>query len=312
MRRPLSLVASAAVGGLVASACGGPADVLQGKSPTQIVQFASAQVSSASYNMDVDSRMVIWFPDPSSIHGISRSQVQQLGHLIGNLTVIGTGQVQDRQHLRMTLSLTPLTAKMIGVVDDGGDAYISLDRGKTFTHTGDITSELTGLVTTPDDLGYLLAGSAPLQDAGSIMSGGVRVEDLKATLGLDYLQRVLSKLDDTAMSSRVRSFLARIQEFRGGSIEMYVRAADGRVDTILANFSLGLDIGKMPSPLTAAFSSTGGRLASVRGVMLMKVETTMHLYGYGTPVQITRPYVDPNAPGLTPGELFSGSGATGA
>ncbi|HZS15357.1 MAG TPA: hypothetical protein VFC09_12235 [Candidatus Dormibacteraeota bacterium] len=300
MRHLPRLAATGLVAGLAVSACGGTADVLQGKSPQQIITLASTSVSSGAYHMSLDGRMSV---DTSGVSGLPSGVMDQLGSMLGNLTMSGSGDVQSSQRMRFSMTMKPILDKAVEVVFYDGSEFLSQDGGKTFADAGSFS--FNGLPVSPSDQVALLKDLATVQDEGSTTRDGQSVEHLHATLGPDYISKVLSKLGGNPQMQQFATLFSQVMTLRSGSVDAYVRKADGKLDSEVTNASIAFDMKKLFSVLSQAFGGQvpggAGGLGNVSGAMVLGESLTVQLSNYGENVQITKPTVDPNAPGLPSG-----------
>ena len=314
MRHAAKLTALAAAAGLLATACGGNANVLQGRTPTQVVQLASSNLTSSSYRMHLHGTLAL---DTSGLTGVSRAEIDQLSRMFKGLTVDGTAEVQDASTMRFTITLRPVLDKQLVLVVYGGHAYASQDGGRTFSDAGSLADALKGLPTSPAELKELLGDAVQTTDLGETTRNGNRVEHMHTTISPDYLGKLMSKLSGSgAEGSHLQGlvqFLQQVMTLQSGALDSYVRNADGRLDSVDGRLAIAIDVGKLMGVLENAFSGgtagslRGGRTAtpsSLTGTMVLNVAVAARMYDYGASIHVGRPTVDPNAPKLPSGGVF--------
>ncbi len=92
-----------------------------------------------------------------------------------------------------------------------------------------------------------------------------------------------------------------------------MRDGDGRVESVDTDMTMALDMGKMVSLLTNQYGGqvpSGSGAAGVSGSMVMKITANNRFTDYGARITVSKPTVDPNAPGLP--SLFGRNATTGA
>ena len=135
MRHLSTLGAAVVAAALLATGCGGATNVLQGRSPQQIVRLASSQITSTSLRMKLDGRVHI---DASGVQGIPADQLQQFAGSMQGIAITGSADVQNARRLRMTITLPSVPGTSMVVVVYDGSFYVSRDGGKTFADAGDL------------------------------------------------------------------------------------------------------------------------------------------------------------------------------
>jgi hypothetical protein len=305
MHRLATLFAGGAIAALAAIACGGatpPTNVLQGKTPEQVIKLASTQASSSSYHMKLHGTASV---DVSGLQGVPPEELNQLGSLFKNLTVEGTGDVQDSKHVRMNLTVTPLLDKPIVVVFYDGQGFVSEDGGKTFADAGSFN--LQGLPLSPDEQINALNAGGQLKDLGTTTRNGTSVDHLHATLGPDYLSSLLNKAGGSAQGQQLSQAFAQLIQIKDGGVDAYVRTADGKLDSMDSRLSMSFDIGKLMQLIANSLGGSAGAQIppnAVTGAMNITEDGTSSFSDYGAKIQVTKPTVDPNAPSLPTGGLF--------
>jgi hypothetical protein len=307
MRHLAKLATVGLSAGLLATACGGSTNVLQGKSPTQIIQLASSQIGGQSYEMAVDGKLGF---DASGVQGIPADQLGQFTSAMRSFSMSGKADVQTVQRVRLNLSVSVAgTEKTVKAVLYDGHYYVSLD-GVKYADAG--TLNLQGLPISPDDIKAQLTGVGDVKDLGATTHDGVRVEHLHATLSKNYMTDMLNKVGGSgagaAAVQQMSRLFAQVISIKDGSIDAYVRSSDGRLESTATHVVMALDMQKLISLVMGAF---GGRMPSdsgignVSGSLAMTVDGTAKFSGYGSKITVTKPAVDPNAPSL-PSNLFGG------
>jgi hypothetical protein len=303
MNRLASLFATGAVAALVATACGGATpqtNVLQGKTPDQIIKLASTQASSSSYRMKVHGTVTV---DLSGLQGVPSKELDQVSSMLKNLTVDGTADVQDSKHVRMNLTLKPLLDKPVVAVLYDGQAFVSEDGGKTFADAGSFN--LQGLPVSPEDQINSLKNSAQVQDLGPTTRNGTSVDHLHATLGPDYLSSMLNKAGGSAEAQQLGQVFAQLFQVKDGGMDVYVRTADGKLDSSDTRLTMSFDIGKLMQLFAGALGGSAQVPPdAVTGAMSLAETGTATFTDYGAKIQVTKPTVDPSAPKLSTGGLF--------
>jgi hypothetical protein len=310
MRHLGKLAATGLAAGLLATACGS-ADVLQGLSPAQMVTLASSKVTGQSYRMAITGQVSI---DASGVQGLPPDVINQMTTFLRNFSMNGKADVQSGQRLRMTMSMSIPTIgdKSVVAVLYDGHSYVSVNGGNDFADAG--TFNLQGIAATPSDVKSLLAGATKVKDLGTTVHDGQRVEHLRATLGPSYLNDLLAKISGSgsgaAAVQQLRDFIKQVIQLNDGTLDVYVRTLDGRVEDVDSNVTMSLDMGKLISMLLNQYSGqipSGSRVPQVSGLVVMKVTGSDRFSDYGAKITVTKPTVDPNAPGIS--NVFGTTGA---
>lgn len=302
MRNLSRIAAVAAAGGLVLTACGGSTNVLQGKSPQQIVTLASTSIQSNSYHMTMRGVLSV---DASGVKGLPPQMLNQFGSMLQNVTIDGSADVQSATRMRVTMTMKPLLDKTFVMVLYDGGAYVSQDSGKTFADAGNFN--FSGLPVSPGDLSSILKDLGTVQDQGSQSRNGQTVEKMHADLGQDFINKVLGQAGGAGGSAQAQQFLqlfSQVMTVRNGSVDLYVRHGDGKLDSENTSATIAIDMAKLISVLAQAFGGQipGGADASgVSGSMVMKEAVNVAFSDYGAKISISKPTIDPNAPGLPQG-----------
>ncbi|HEV7678171.1 MAG TPA: hypothetical protein VGQ42_06350 [Candidatus Dormibacteraeota bacterium] len=311
MRTRPTLIAAGAIAALAATACGSGtsiathANVLQGKSPDQIIKLASSAAATSSYRMGLHGVVSV---DVSGVQGLPPAAAQHIAGTLKGLTLDGKGDVQDAKHARITMTLKPVVDKQLVVVLYGDKVYVSEDGGKTFADGGSFS--LQGLPLTPDDLVTELNATGQIQDMGTTTRNGNEVKHLHAVLTNDYFQSLLNKVGGSgAADPSAQQFGALIGQMltvKDGSVDAYVRTADGKLDSSDSKFTIAIDIGKLMNLMLHALgsmtpapdSSTGAtpEIPNISGSMNLSLNAGATFSDYGAKIAITQPTVDPNAP----------------
>lgn len=297
MRQLSRIAAASAVAGLAVTACGGSTNALQGKSPQQIVTLASASINQSSYHMVLHATLSV---DTSGIKGVPQQELGQFGSILQNVTIDGSGDVQSAQRMRFTMTMKPVVDKTIEVVLYDGGAFVSQDGGKTFADAGSF--DFNGLPVSPADVAMILKDLGTPQDQGSQTKDGQTVEKLHATLGQDFVSKVLSQMNGGAQAQQFAQLFAQVMTVRSGGVDLFVRHSDGKLDAENTDATIAIDMGKLLAVLAQAF---GGQLpidaSGVSGAMVLKEAGGVTFSNYGEKISISKPAVDPNAPGLPGG-----------
>lgn len=304
MRHLAPFGAAVAAAALLATGCGGATNVLQGKSPQQIVHLASSQITSTSLRMKLDGTIHI---DASGVRGIPADQLQQLAGSLQNVAITGNADVQNAKRVRMTVNLPSVPGTSLVLVLYDGSFYVSKDSGKTFADAGDLG--LGGLPVTPGDLSSALSYTDSVKDLGPTVRNGQRVEHLQGILGPDYLDKVMAKMGaGSGLMQRVFQVAKDAIAVQGGTLDAYVRTEDGRLDEMDTDARFALDMGRMMAALMRSFGGQlpgGNGVPAVSGLARMSESLTATFSDYGAKITVSKPAVDPNAPGLGP--MFGGS-----
>jgi hypothetical protein len=307
MRHLTRLVAAVSVTALGLTACGGASNVLQGKTPQDIIKLASTSVSSGSYHLALHGKVSV---DASQIQGLPADAMGSMTAVLKDVTIDGKGDVQSPQRMRMTMSMKPLIDKELVLVLYDGKAYVSQDGGATFADAGSLN--LQGLPVSPDDMLTMLKDTGQAQDQGATVRNGTSVEKIHAALTSDYLNQVLAKLGGSSQTSQqLGQLLQQTMTLKDSSVDAYVRQSDGRMDSNDATVNLSIDMGKFFAAIMQILGSAGqlpsgsaGQLPTVTGAMVVKEAVTATYSDYGTKITVTQPTVDPNAPALPSAGLF--------
>ena len=317
MRQLARLVTVASAAALTVTACGGSTNVLQGKSPQDIIKLASASVGSGSYHMTMHGKVNI---DASGIKGLPPDAVSSMTSVLKNVTIDGRGDVQSPQRMRMTMTMKPLIDKTLVVVFYDGKVYVSQDNGATFADGGNLN--LQGLPVSPQDMLTMLKDTGQLQDQGATSRNGTQVEHLHAVINADYLSKVLDTLSGSGNASGTSGASAQILQQLGkifqqtmtlsnSSVDAYVRQSDGRMDSNDATVNISIDMGKFFAAIVQILGSAGqipsgsaGQIPNVTGTMAVNESVTATYSDYGAKITVAQPTVDPNAPALPSGGLF--------
>ena len=308
MRHLGKLAATGLAASLLTTACGGVADVLAGLSPSQVISLAGAKVTTQSYRMAVHGTVAI---DAGQVQGMPPSALEQMSGILKSFTVDGKADVQSAQRLRMamSLSLPQAGAKQFVAVLYDGKYYLSLDGGRTFADGGGFN--LQGITASPTDVKSLLTGTVDPRNLGTTVHDGQNVEHVRATLGPNYFNDVLDKFSGSGAAAsgagQLRDLIKQIISVRSGTVDVYVRTLDGRIESTRSQVVIALDMGKLMSVLLHQFGGqipSGSALPQVSGSMLMTVSGTDRFSDYGASISVAKPTVDPNAPGFP--SLFGG------
>jgi hypothetical protein len=297
MRQLSRIAAASAAAGLALTACGGSSNVLQGKSPQQIVTLASTSIDQNSYHMALHATLSV---DASGVQGVPQQEQAAIGSMLKNVTIDGSGDVQSAQRMRFSLTMKPILDRTIEVVLYDGGAYVSQDGGKSFADAGSF--DFSGLPVSPSDLSSILKDLGTPQDQGSQTKDGQTVEKLHASIGQDFVNKVLGQMNGGAQAQQFAQLFAQVMSVRSGGVDLYVRHSDGRLDAENTDATIAIDMGKLMAALAQAF---GGRLpvdaSGVSGSMVLTEAANATFSDYGEKVGISKPTVDPNAPGLPSG-----------
>jgi len=292
-----------------ATACGSGANALTGRSPAQVVQLAAAQLSGQSYQMAFDGRVTF---DASQVKGIPQAEVSQLTGAMSNLSLGGRADVQNQQRVRMTVSvaLAGITKAVTAVLYDG-HFYVSLGGDGRFADAGSF--DLQGLPVSPSDIRSALGGAGPVTDLGLTVHNGVRVDHLRAPLNATYLRDRMGKVTGSGAAASAANLMgalfAQVIQVRDGSVDAYVRPADGRLDATEVRMTFALDMARLVTLLTTSLHGhipAGSGVGDISGTLVMGLDATSRFSGYGTRITVARPSVDPGAPRL-PSTLFGGT-----
>lgn len=311
MRHLVKLAVAGLAASLVATACGASPTVLQGLTPNQMVTLASSKVTDQSYRMAIQGTVSI---DASGVHGLPQDALNQMTAALRNFSMSAKGDVQNGQRTRMSMSMSmpSLGDKSFVAVLYDGHYYVSLNGDNHFADAG--TLNLQGIAATPSDVKSLLTSATDVKDLGTTVHDGQSVEHLRATLGPTYLSDLFGKMSGSgsgaAAVQQMREFMTRVMQVTEGTVDMYVRTLDGRVEDVDSNVGMSLDMGKLVSMLVNQYGGqipSGSNIPQVSGVLVMKVTGSDRFTDYGAKITVSKPTVDPNAPGLP--SLFGGTGA---
>jgi hypothetical protein len=246
--------------------------------------------------------------DVSGVQGLPPATLQQIAGTLKGLTLDGKGDVQDAKHARITMTLKPVVDKQLVVVLYGDKVYVSEDAGKTFADGGSFN--LQGLPFTPDDLVAELNATGQLQDLGTTTRNGNEVKHLHAALTNDYFQSLLNKVSGSGQSSpaeqQLGGLIGQMLTVKDGSVDAYVRTADGKLDSSDSKFTIAVDLGKLMNLFLHAFSglaSPGAAtpdIPTISGSMNLTLNAGATFSDYGAKISVTQPTVDPNAPVPSP------------
>jgi hypothetical protein len=297
---------------LLATACGSGGNLLQGKSPDQIIQLAAAQVSGQSYHFALDGTVNI---DTSGVTGIPQDQLGQLSGALQNLTMTGKGDVQDLKHVRIDISVgvEGVTKSITAVLYDG-HYYVSLDGDGKYADAGSFN--LSGLTVSPADVRDQLSGAGDVSDLGQTVYNGVKVEHLHATLAKDYLSKLVSKMSGggsgaaAGLAQSMATLFQQAVSIDNGTIDAFVRDSDGRLEAEQTKVKMSMDMGRLMSLFMGAFGGQippGSGIGDIGGKMVMSMDGTTRFSDYGAKISVNKPTVDPNAPSL-PSNLFGNLG----
>jgi hypothetical protein len=273
--------------------------------------LASSKVTDQSYRMAIQGTVSM---DASGVHGLPQDTLDQMTSAMRSFTMTGKGDVQNGQRLRMTMSLSmpSLGDKTFAAVLYDGHYYISLNGDNHFAHAG--TLNLQGIAATPNDVKSLLSSATDVKDLGATVHDGQHVEHLRATLGPNYLSDLFGKISGSgsgaAVVQQMREFMTKVMQVTDGTLDVYQRTLDGRVEDVDSNVSMTMDMGKLVSTLVNRYGGqipSGSNIPQVSGVVVMKVAGSDRFTDYGAKITVSKPTVDPNAPGLP--NLFGGTGA---
>jgi len=311
MRHLGKLAATGIAAGLLTTACGGgAANVLAGLTPSQVITLAGSKVTTQSYRMAVNGTVAI---DASQVQGMPPGALQQLSGILKSFSVSGNADVQSAQRLRMamTISVPQASGKQFVAVLYDGAYYLSLDGGRTFADGGGFN--LKGVAASPTDVKSLLTGTVNPKNLGTTVHDGQSVEHIQASLGTNYFNDVIDKFSGSggaaAAANQFRGLIKQIMSVRSGTVDAYVRTLDGRVESATSHVVIALDMGRLMSTLMQSFGGRippGTTLPHVTGSMLMTVDGTDRFSDYGARITVSKPTVDPDAPGFS--SLF-GNGA---
>src|SRR5258708_135144 len=228
MRHLTRLAAAALAAGLAVTACGGSTNVLQGKSPDQIIKLDSTSITSSSYHMALHGALTF---DASGITGLPPGTLDQLTGSMKNMTLDGSGDVQDTTHARFSMTMKPLVDKAIQMVIFADHVYMSEDSGATWADLGSF--DFSGLPVSPRDAVHQLKDLGTLQDQGATVRNGVSVEHMHATLPADFISKQFSKIGGSGQLSQQAQQLAGLMgqalQLKNGTAAAYVRSGDRRM-----------------------------------------------------------------------------------
>jgi hypothetical protein len=308
MRHLTRLATASLAAALAVTACGGSTNVLKGKSPDQIIKLASTSITTSSYHMTLHGALTF---DASGITGLPPGTLDQLTGSMKDMTLDGSGDVQDTTHARFSMTMNPLVDKAIRMVIFADHVYMSEDSGATWADLGSF--DFSGLPVSPSDAVNQLKDLGTVQDQGATVRNGVSVEHMHATLPADFISKQFSKIGGTGQISQQMQQLAALMvqamQLKNGSVDAYVRSTDGRMDSMDTHATIAIDMGKFLSALMQAFGGSlppgaAGSLGDVSGGLTITEAATQQYSNYGAKVTVTKPTVDPNAPTLPGGGLF--------
>jgi len=299
MRHLARFAAAGLATGLVATACGGATNILQGRTPAQIIQLASSRVSGLSYQMVLHGTVSV---DAGGVQGMPAGALDAMGSVLHDITMDGNADVQDPQRVRMTMTVSLLPGKKLVAVFYDGGYYLSVDGGSTFSSVGSLN--LQGLAITPSDVKSLLSGATNVKDLGLTTHDGERVEHLQATLGPNYINDELGKISGASSSPSMRQFGSLLKDIftvTDGTVDAYVRTNDGHVEAVLSHMVLSMDMGKLMGTVQQHLGGqipAGSGISQIAGSVVMKVDSTSRFTDYGARITVSKPTVDPNAPSV--------------
>jgi hypothetical protein len=300
MRHLTRLAVTGAVAGLAVSACGGSSNVLQGKTPTQIIQLAGTSISSSSYHMTLHGTVDF---DAGGITGLPPAALSQMTAAMKNLAMDGGGDVQSAKRAKFSMTMKPTlstTAQMV-LYDD--HVYMSEDGGKTWSDMGSFN--FNGLPISPGDAAGILKDVGNAQDQGGVVRNGTKVEHMHAIIPADYVQKQIGNVGGTGqlgkMIQQLGSVMAGAMKVRDGALDAYVRQSDGRLDSMEAHMTVAIDMQKFLEALMQALGGSlppgaAGSVSGVSGTLNMNVVSNQTFSNYGEKVTIEKPTVDPKAP----------------
>jgi hypothetical protein len=317
MRLIHSVVPVTAVGALLLAACGSSSstNALSGVSPKQATIQSLQKFSTTSVKYDLDGKVTV---DSSKLQGISSDQLHQITGALGGaggVTLTGTGEQESQKRSSVTLSVKPLVSQTVTAVTYDGEFFYSVDGGKTFGTGGSLSSLTGGFGVTPDQSQQLFSAlpDGSYSDTGQTQMDGLTVEHYSAAITKDQLFQAISGAS-TSTGSQQQQNLALIQQFitaGTSSVDAYVRTDNGQLDRYTADINFGFDLGALVGAFaglgSGSSSSTSGG-AAPSGTLGIGLTLGVHLHDFGTPITITKPTADPNAPKLPSGlgGLFGG------
>ena len=148
-----------------------------------------------------------------------------------------------------------------------------------------------------------------VRDLGPTVRNGQRVEHLQGTMGSDYLDKLMARFGaGPGVMQRVLQVAKGAMTVQGGTVDAYVRTADGHLYEMDTDARFAMDMARMMAALMQTFGGqlsggTGG-MPAVSGLVRMSESMTATFSDYGAKITVTKPAVDPNAPGLGP--MFGG------
>lgn len=312
MRQMLKIAAAGLSAALLATACGSTgANVLKGKTPEQMIQLASSKVTGESYHMTMDAKMAV---DASGVQGMPSSMLDAMTTAMKGFSMKGDGDVQNAQRVKMTMQIsTGGIDKTMAMVLYDGEYLISLDNDGRYADAGSLN--LQGVNASPDQIKSLLIGAVDVKDEGTTVHDGVSVEHLHANLGPDYLKQQLDRMSGASGSGAMAGAMQQLAQLlkdvfsvRNGTLDVYVRTLDGRVEAVDTGMTMAIDMAKFMTLLEQQYGGQlGGSsgLGDVTGSMVMNITGENRFSNYGAKITVSKPTVDPNAPSL-PSNLFGG------
>ena len=309
MRSPLVAAAIGLIGVTALAGCGKGAssNALSGLSAQQAVQQASTKFASQSFKFDLDGNLSV---DASKLKGDPQS-LSQLKALGSGISLSGTGEQESPQRVQLVMSIKPLVDKPVTVVGYDGTAYAALD-GTHFADAGSLKSVTGGLGVTPGDISTYLSNLGNVQDKGSESIDGLTAEHYQVALDQSFLSKALGQASQGQSANPFAGIIEQLVQFTGGAIDIWVNQADGSLDRTKVAFTLNFDLDKLSQlfgGLGQGGASSTSSSSAPAGSIGLGLNVDIHPHDYGTPVTITRPTVDPNAPKLPGGLNLFGQGA---
>jgi hypothetical protein len=281
--------------------------VLQGRSPQQIVQLASAHLGDQSYRMTLDGSVRF---DASGVRGLPGDAA---GALTGmpEMHFTGTADVQSARRVRFVghVAMAGIDKSFSAILYDG-QYYVSSNNDGRYADAGTIS--FNGLSFAPSDIAKELSGLGVMRDAGAAVHDGVRTEHLQATLNRTFLSDLFSRATGTGAVGSGLGQLARLfaeaVDISAGTADLFVRSADGllEADDFTADFSV--DMARLAHLLISELGAKvpgDSRIGDINGTLRATETSSTRFSDYGAHITVSKPTVDPNAPGL-PSNLFGG------
>jgi hypothetical protein len=303
MRHLTRIAVLGTVVSLAVSACGGSSNALQGKSPQQMVQLASTSISSGAFHVVLNATMKV---DTSQIQGLPPGTLDQMASALRDITMTGSGDVQDETHAKLQMTMKPLLDKQVQMILFDGSTYMSQDGGKTWADLGSF--DFNGLQVSPSDAAAQLKQLSNVQDLGSTTRDGVAVQHLHADVPSDYVKQQLGKLGGGGgqlgqLLQQLGPALTNAIQIKDGTVDAWVRQSDGKLDAMDTHMSMAIDMGTFIKAIAQAFggqipSGDQSQINAISGAMTMVISSSQTYSNYGEKVSIEKPTVDPNAPTL--------------